>query len=1109
MMALRLASPSVLVDLAASPGLAAVTVGATGLRIAAMARQRDVERDARVARHAPLLAGALPHIGHVAIRNRGTVCGSLAHADPAAELPTVALAADAELRLRSAEGARTMAASDFFTGYYSTAVRATEIVEAVELPTIGVRTGTAFVEVSRRHGDFALVGVAAVLRLDSAGAVEHVRLAVSGVASTPQRIAAAESLLLGRTARPRRRGGGRRRGARRGRSGRRPPRHRRLPPPRRRGAHRPRPAPRRRTSRSVTSPTRTCSNLATVRSGICCRLRLRRPVSADEVAVTLTVNGELRSARASSARDPRRAAARPPAADRHPPRLRARRVRGVHRPARRRSARSCLVLAWQADGAIVTTIEGLAGDEPLGPLQQACRDRHSFQCGFCTPGMLMRGDRAARRTRRPDRRRRSARRWPGTCAAARATTASSPACCVAPSCDGRLSGSPTPDRHERAARRGSADPHRPRPLRRRRRRARDAARRVRAQPVRPRPAASRSTRRRRGRSPGVHLVLTDAELREQVGPTSCPAPPRPVRADVQRARPRRGAARRRARSRSSSPIAGRSPRTPSRSSRCELRPARRRSWTWTRRWRPTRRCCSPSTAATCMLPHRAPLRRHRRRVRRRRARGRASGSSSTATPTCRWSAGASWPTGTRRPGSSTSTPRTSVRMGCGSRWPLPASPAHQLRVRCGDIGGSFGQKGGVSREDLAVCAAARAARPSGEVDRGSQREPDGRRPGSRGARRRRGRRGRRGPTARSADPSGGGRRRLPADRASRPAATRTWSAALLPAAYRIDHYDFDGVAVATNKATYVPYRGPWEVETWVRERLLDVIARAVGIDPGRGPVPQPADRRRAAPPIGHRRRAAEHQRSARRLRQAVERIDYAGFRASNDRRASRAGTSASAVANFIEPAPFMPSLIRAMGVMAAPRTVQEARIRLEPDGSFSAVHQPAAARSGPRDDARPARRRRARRRPSTAVRVVHGDTETTPFNFVGTGGSRAATLASGATMGAARAVRERVLDMASKLWEIEPADLDIVDGRGRGPGRAVAFDAPRPAGDDGLRAAWSRRRQRLAWRRGVVRLPVRRGHVVAVHTRCVVEVDVETGAGADRCATSWSRTAVG
>ena len=197
MMALRLASPSVLVDLARVPGLAAVTVGATGLRISAMARQRDVERDARVARHAPLLAGALPHIGHVAIRNRGTVCGSLAHADPAAELPTVALAADAELRLRSAEGARTMAASDFFTGYYSTAVRATEIVEAVELPTIGVRTGTAFVEVSRRHGDFALVGVAAVLRLDSAGAVEHVRLAVSGVASTPQRIAAAESLLLG------------------------------------------------------------------------------------------------------------------------------------------------------------------------------------------------------------------------------------------------------------------------------------------------------------------------------------------------------------------------------------------------------------------------------------------------------------------------------------------------------------------------------------------------------------------------------------------------------------------------------------------------------------------------------------------------------------------------------------------------------------------------------------------------------------------------------------------------------------------------------------------------------------------------------------------------
>lgn len=197
LMALRLSAPEVLVDLGRVPGLATIDTVDGGIRLGAMARQRAAERDPQVRAAAPLVTEAVPHIGHPAIRTQGTVCGSLAHADPAAELPTVALATGATMHLRSASGSRDVAADDFFTGYYSTAVGPTELLEAVTFPALAAPTGCAFTEFSRRHGDFALVGVAAVVTLGPDGSITAARLALSGVASTPWLAATAASVLGG------------------------------------------------------------------------------------------------------------------------------------------------------------------------------------------------------------------------------------------------------------------------------------------------------------------------------------------------------------------------------------------------------------------------------------------------------------------------------------------------------------------------------------------------------------------------------------------------------------------------------------------------------------------------------------------------------------------------------------------------------------------------------------------------------------------------------------------------------------------------------------------------------------------------------------------------
>jgi aerobic carbon-monoxide dehydrogenase medium subunit len=196
LLALRLARPAVLVDVNGVTELSGMSRVNGWLAVGAMTREYVAEESAMVAEAVPLLAAALPLIGHEAIRNRGTIGGSLAHADPAAELPAVARALDAVFVVRSTSGERVIPAAEWFEGYLSTARRPDEVLVEVRFPTAAPGTGVAFLEVARRHGDFAIVGLAASLTLAD-GAVSDARLAFSGVADVPVRAAEAEDLLKG------------------------------------------------------------------------------------------------------------------------------------------------------------------------------------------------------------------------------------------------------------------------------------------------------------------------------------------------------------------------------------------------------------------------------------------------------------------------------------------------------------------------------------------------------------------------------------------------------------------------------------------------------------------------------------------------------------------------------------------------------------------------------------------------------------------------------------------------------------------------------------------------------------------------------------------------
>lgn len=194
---MRLATPALVVDINRLPGLGGIRRGPEGLVLGALCRQEEALRSPLVAAEAPLLAQALPHVGHLAIRNRGTLGGSAAQADPAAELPACLVALDAVVRVASRRGAREVPAAAFFRGIYTTALEPGELVTALVVPPTPAGWRSRFLEISRRHGDYALVGLAARARL-AGGELAELRLVFTGVGPAPVRARAAEAQLRGR-----------------------------------------------------------------------------------------------------------------------------------------------------------------------------------------------------------------------------------------------------------------------------------------------------------------------------------------------------------------------------------------------------------------------------------------------------------------------------------------------------------------------------------------------------------------------------------------------------------------------------------------------------------------------------------------------------------------------------------------------------------------------------------------------------------------------------------------------------------------------------------------------------------------------------------------------
>jgi len=198
MMNFRLAQPTLLVDCNDLGELDFIRPDAEGsLRIGAMTRQRSLEREPLVERHAPLVFETIPYVAHPQIRNRGTVGGNLAHADPASELPVIALARCFRFRLQRSGRERWLEAKDFFVGLLETALEPEEMLVEIAVPPLAAGTGYGFLEVSRRHGDYAQVGVAALLGLDEAGLCSECRLVFLSVGETPMDAPRAAEILLG------------------------------------------------------------------------------------------------------------------------------------------------------------------------------------------------------------------------------------------------------------------------------------------------------------------------------------------------------------------------------------------------------------------------------------------------------------------------------------------------------------------------------------------------------------------------------------------------------------------------------------------------------------------------------------------------------------------------------------------------------------------------------------------------------------------------------------------------------------------------------------------------------------------------------------------------
>lgn len=197
-LAFRLGSPTMLVDLGKIPGLDKIEIAHGTIRIGALTRWSALQADAGLAQHHPLLLAAIHHVAHYQIRHRGTVGGSLAHADPAAELPGIAVACEGTIIAHGPAGERRIAAADFFLGALTTALMPGELIVALELPAMSAERAWGFQEFSRRHGDFALAGAAVHFTRDAAGLIADAHIATIGTSDRAARLPAAETLLSGK-----------------------------------------------------------------------------------------------------------------------------------------------------------------------------------------------------------------------------------------------------------------------------------------------------------------------------------------------------------------------------------------------------------------------------------------------------------------------------------------------------------------------------------------------------------------------------------------------------------------------------------------------------------------------------------------------------------------------------------------------------------------------------------------------------------------------------------------------------------------------------------------------------------------------------------------------
>ena len=352
-------------------------------------------------------------------------------------------------------------------------------------------------------------------------------------------------------------------------------------------------------------------------------------------------------------------------------------------------------------------------------------------------------------------------------------------------------------------------------------------------------------------------------------------------------------------------------------------------------------------------------------------------------------------------------------------------PAHRFHVRVGDVGGSFGQKAYVSREDVAVCAAGKLlGQPVKWVeDRVENLQAAGQ------AREERF-------DVEAAYDDDGTVRAVRVDMVFDQGAYQltnlpptifpTIVRVLFPGAYRLRDLEFRVRVVATNKATYVAYRGPWEAETFVRERMLDEIAADVGL------APEVVRERNLLTPDELPTRLVtdvsfRHVTARQTFERTLSLAELDGFRATQRRARAEGRFLGVGLATFVEPSPGPPDYTQALGAGAAPRSAQRATARLEPDGSLTVFtsqsphgqgHHTTLAQLAADELGVPFR----------SVRIVTGDTQVTPFNLVGTGGSRAATLASGAVVGVAAEVRRQVVRLAAHLLEAADDDVELADG---------------------------------------------------------------------------------